>query len=213
MKLLRFYFNFTFSIAFFLACIVGGLLACSGSDKVPASASGVTKLTVMIPTNVEGQSIEQVLIAERLKRDNQPGAFKYVYVINTYTGTVMYQSIAVGKVVSSGKRLTPTMSAQIHSTLSYDSGFPIDIGDQRAYTPEVLQDDGTYGSSSEYLFWFDPQNGYHQVYSNAVYLHVSSIPLVVRNATLTMEVDTNAPPIGNIAPEIQRILQEFGIQP
>lgn len=189
------------------------LVGCRGTkSQEPVSSSGVKQYTVTVPVDNQGRSIEQRLIAERLLRDNQPGAFKYVYVINAYTGTVMYQSIAVGKVVSSGKRLTPSEVAATDGQYVSRSlnGISVEIGGKTYATPEVLQDDGSYGSSSEYLYWIDPQNGYHQVYAGAVYVHVSSVPLVVRNATLTMEVDEGRSI--DVAPEVRQLLKEFGFE-
>lgn len=184
------------------------LLGCEKTKGTPAASSGVTRKIVTIKTDASGNSIEQRLVAMRLARDNEAGTFKYVYVINAYTGNVMYQSMAVGKVVSSAKRLSPATVAAGDGNYGY--GMPIDIAGEIYRTGETLSDDGTYGSSSPYLYWFDPSGNYHQVYASSVYLHVSSSPLVIRNSVLTMEVDSakQSEPI-KAAPEIESLRKDF----
>jgi hypothetical protein len=90
---------------------------------------------------------------------------------------VILYSTAKGKVSSSGKRLSPyTVYAGSYSTASID-GIPIMIGGAKYRTGEVFQDDGTYGSSSEYLYWWDARGLYHQHYiSGGQIVHVSDSP-------------------------------------
>lgn len=64
----------------------------------------------------------------------------------------------------------------------------VDINGKEYLTNEVLQDDGTYGSSVEYLFWFDVRNVYHQHYvSGGQILHVSDQPIAVKDIVLNLE--------------------------
>ena len=56
-------------------------------------------------------------------------------------------------------------------------------------TLEVVQDDGTYGHSSEYLYWWDTKGVYHQHYvSGGQIVHVSSQPLAVKGIIINMEL-------------------------
>lgn len=174
--------------------IAGANSGCTGSAPPAKSASGVSIAQVTVEVGPDGLTATQRNVAKRLKRDNTSGAYKFVYVISCYTGQVMYQSIALPKVESSGRRLTPTTVAiqrDTNESLGVDeNGFSVTIGGHTHYTNEVLQDDGGYGSSIEYLFWFDQNDGYHQQYvTGGVTLHVSDVPLIVRQNTLTMELD------------------------
>jgi len=153
----------------------------------PRAASGAEKVTVAVPKNEKGHTVEQENVAQRLQLDNRPGAIKHLYVISAFSGDVLIYSTVKGKVTSSGKRLTPTTVAA--NDAQYSGGIPIDIGGTRYRTGEVLQDDGTYGSSIEYLFWFDAQDRYHQHYiSGGQILHISDQPLPVKKVRIQMDL-------------------------
>jgi len=168
------------------------LCAADACDQSPnqnvQSDSGVKKASAKVATDPDGYTIEQKNVMERLARDNKPGSIKHLYVISAMSGQVLIYSTVKGKVTSSGKRLTPTtVSTNQPNNASYD-GIPVDIGGLRLRTGEVLQDDGTYGSSVEYLFWFDVRGVYHQHYvSGGQILHVSDQPLAVKDIVLNME--------------------------
>ena len=91
-----------------LFILISGLLltSCSESHQ-QKSDSGVTKATTKIKTNPDGTTVEQKNIIERLKRDNDIGSIKHLYVISSYTGDVLQYSTVKGKVTSGGKRLSP----------------------------------------------------------------------------------------------------------
>lgn len=162
---------------------------CSPPDT-PKSSSGVEKATVQIHTGPDGLTAEQRNIKERLQKDNEPGSIKHLYVISAYSGQTLIYSTVKGKVTSGGKRLTPSSVNGYWYGSSYAyNGFPINIGGQSVVTNEVLQDDGTYGSSVEYLFWFDTKGVYHQHYvQGGQIVHVSSEPLSVKSVVINMEV-------------------------
>jgi len=153
----------------------------------PKSASGVQKANVQVQTQASGLTIEQENISARLKEDNKPGSIKHLYVISAYSGQVIIYSTVKGKVTSSGKRLNPyevTGSGEYHG-----DHFEINIGGQSHRTKEVLQDDGTYGSSDPYVYWWDTKGIYHQHYvSGGQIIHVSNQPLVVKGIIINMEV-------------------------
>ena len=180
-----------------LLLIVPLLMAASNngcdSDRQPVSASGVSKTDVKIQTGSDGLTTEQRNVRDRLLTDNKPGSIKHLYVISAYSGQVLIYSTVRGKVTSSGKRLTPT--SVIGDTSTRNSYFDVDIGGRSLATTEVLQDDGTYGSSIEYLYWWDTKGVYHQHYKEGgQIIHVSDQPIAVKSVIINMEVTTHEAP-------------------
>ena len=160
-------------------------------DVQTRSASGVKKATVTVQTNSEGLTAEQQNIGDRLREDNKPGSVKHLYVISAYSGQVIIYSTVRGKVTSGGKRLTPTQVTAGGEEFvgGYQHGVEVEIDGVSYRTPEVLQDDGTYGSSSEYLYWWDTKGVYHQHYvSGGQIVHVSNQPLAVKGIIINMEL-------------------------
>ena len=174
-----------------------GLIASSllflGNDgcdaPAPTSSSGVTKATVKIPVGNDGLTTEQRNISQRLIEDNKPGAVKHLYIISPYSGQVILYSTVKGKVTSGGKRLTPTsVVTTCPENVNNCRGFSIDVGGTSQVTNEVLQDDGTYGSSGDYLYWWDIRGAYHQHYlTGGQIVHVSDQPLPVKSVTINIE--------------------------
>lgn len=177
----------------YLTCMlllaVGMIMSCNQSGQ-PTSASSVQRATVKVNVQADGLTVEQGNVAERLKRDNLPGSVKHLYIISAYSGQVLIYSTVKGKVTSSGKRLTPTtVFGEDNAGSNGGAGIPITIGGRSHYTGEVLQDDGTYGSSAEYLFWFDQAGVYHQHYvSGGQIVHVSDQPINVKSIVINMEI-------------------------
>lgn len=162
--------------------------ACQRDRQTPRSTSGVNKVSVKVPTNEQGRTIEQENISNRLLLDNTPGSIKHLYVMSAMTGDVLIYSTVKGKVTSSGKRLTPNTVAAGYNGGSF--GIAVDIGGDSNVTGEVLQDDGTYGNSSEYLFWWDIQGRFHQHYPGAgQIIHISDQPLPVKNVKIRLDLE------------------------
>lgn len=171
-----------------LFCVLFGIimLGADGCDDQPVSASGVKQTTAKVQTGSDGLTTEQSNVVARLKADNTPGAIKHLYVISAYSGQVLIYSTVKGKVTSSGKRLTPSTI----TAAGVSNYIGVDIGGTTRYTSEVLQDDGTYGSSAEYLYWWDTKGVYHQHYvQGGQILHISSEPLAVKSVVLNMEIN------------------------
>mgnify|MGYP001600820622 CR=1 FL=1 len=175
------------TLAVLVSVVMLGVLAgCDVQSDPPQSASGVKKTTVQIPTNPEGLTTEQQNIRERLLEDNKPGSGKHLYVISAYSGQVIIYSTVRGKVTSGGKRLNPMT---VESAGDMADGFPISIGNWSGRTAEVIQDDGAYGHSSEYLYWWDTKGVYHQHYvSGGQIIHISDQPLAVKGIIINMEI-------------------------
>lgn len=166
------------------------LVACDGHPTEPTATTGVRKATAEVQVQANGLTIEQDNIKRRLEEDNQPGSVKHLYVISAYSGDVLLYSTVKGKVTSSGKRLTPySVAAQDGQEVNAGhQGIPVDIGGRTHWTSEVLQDDGTYGSSVDYIFWWDSKGNYHQHYiTGGQIVHLSDAPLRVGKVIINVE--------------------------
>jgi hypothetical protein len=66
---------------------------------------------------------------------------------------------------------------------------PVSINGHEFRTAEVIQDDGTYGTSVDYIYWWDSKGVYHQQYiTGGMIVHLSDQPLAVRSVVLNMEL-------------------------
>lgn len=185
-----------------LVLVLGVMLACDEIDRQGPKAtadSGVVAARAQIETGSDGLTVEQRNVKERLRRDNLPGSIKHLYVISPYSGQVLIYSTVKGKVTSSGKRLTPKTMLRSWATkldsngtmqndqVTYE-GVPVKMSGRDGRTAEVLQDDGVYGDSVEYLYWFDARGVYHQHYLGDEILHVSDQPLAVKSVLMNFEL-------------------------
>lgn len=164
--------------------IVIGVLVLVGCGTQVESVSGTGMAKVgKVTTGIDGLTVEQHNISSRISLDNKPGAIKHLYVISAYSGQVLIYSTVRGKVTSSGKRLTPDV---VEGGSDYFS-FP--IGGNLYATRQILGEDGTYGRSVEYLYWWDAKGIYHQHYvSGGQILHISDQPLAVKGVVINMEL-------------------------
>lgn len=165
------------------------LISCEVDRKQQKSDSGVQKATTKVKTNMSGNTIEQQNIIERLKRDNDIGSVKHLYIISSYTGDVLQYSTVKGKVTSGGKRLSPrTVNGNAYQTVGENNY--VTIGGSSMTTDEVLDDGGAYGDSGNYLFWFDAQDNYHQYYpSGGTYLEISDKPMRIKKTNFSIEIE------------------------
>lgn len=171
-----------FAVTVLVAMILTG---CIDLNTATPAASGVTKATAQVTVGADGLTIEQKNIKERLQEDNKPGSIKHLYVISAYSGQVIIYSTVRGKVTSGGKRLTPTTVGG--GSNGYSDHFEVAFGSRNMYTQEVLQDDGTYGHSGDYLYWWDTKGVYHQHYiAGGQIVHVSNQPLAVKSVIINM---------------------------
>jgi len=177
---------FVIFLVIILLFIVSGIYTRVFSE--PKAASGVKKVNVRVPVDADGYTIEQKNVARRLIEDNKPGSIKHLYVISAYSGQVLIYSTVNGKVTSSGKRLSPYTITEGGEYIPGDP-FPVNIGGETRYTTEVLQDDGTYGRSIPYLFWWDTKGVYHQHYiTGGQMVHISNQSLAVKSIVINMEL-------------------------
>lgn len=166
-----------------------GASDCDPSTTAPVSGSGVRQTAVAVATGSDGLTVEQRNVRDRLAMDNKPGSIKHPYVVSAYTGQVIIYSTVRGKVTSSSKRLNPrTVVVGDGNAAKRFYGFDV-LGGRE--TAEVLEDDGTYGDSVPYLYWFDAKGAYHQHYvEGGQILHVSDAPLAVKSIVINMELSS-----------------------
>lgn len=171
----------------FSVLVILFLFILIGCDQKAVSSSGVTKADVKIITDADGHTVEQTNIINRLANDNKIGAIKHLYVISPYSGQVIIYSTVKGKVTSSGKRLTP-YTVIGHSEDISGSDNTVIINGKTYYTNEVLQDDGTNGSSDPYIYWWDTKGIYHQHFmTGGQIITVSDQPLNIGKVLITIE--------------------------
>lgn len=162
------------------------LTACGPANPTTSvqSSSGVNKQVTSVATDANGWTVEQKNVAERLKIDNAPGAIKHLYIISPYSGQTLIYCTVRGKVTSGGKRLTPTSIVAGGGGDFRQEGFDALGGHE---TTEVLQDDGTYGSSCEYIYWWDTAGKFHQhFFTGGQIIHVSEQPLTVKGVVINI---------------------------
>lgn len=113
-------------------------------------------------------------IKKRLELTSQPGLLGYIVLLNGVGQPVYYGTIK-GKVTSGSKRLTPP-------DRTYDAG-------QSRGIRQAPSDEGTYGSSGEYIFFWTTSGQYMQW--NDKYLY-SDKPIRLTVQPLVVSVDTAA---------------------
>lgn len=160
------------------------------NETVTKSNSGVKQAKATVKTQSNGLTMEQSNVKRRTEFENKVGSIKHLYVISPYTGQTLVYSTVKGKVTSSGKRLTPkSVLAANGNSGAHKQGMKVSIGGQVYRTSEVLGDDGTYGSSIPYIYWFDVNNRYHQHYiMGGQIIHVSNKPINVKSVVINMEL-------------------------
>lgn len=161
-----------FKILIMMALICTPVFAMADMPR-NSSYSGVNRAEVSVPTGSDGMTVEQRNVHDRLLMDNKVGSIKHLYVISAYSGQCLIYSTVKGKVTSSGKKLHPSTTSRYNED----------------YTPEILGDDGTYGSSVDYIYWWDTRGIYHQHYiQGGQIVHISDQPMPVKSVTINMEL-------------------------
>jgi len=196
--------RFSSMSAVMLIVVMAMFLSCD-MEGTPQSSSGVTKASADVVTNEKGLTVEQENVKTRLEEDNTFGSLKHLYIISPYTGQVILYSTVDGKVTSSGKRLTPgTTSGAGHSI--GDGNTSVAIGERNQWTNEVLGDDGTYGSSVPYIYWWDAQGRYRQhFFTGGQIIHIASEPVYSpKSMILQYEIVKEKPAPKKIAKDVTK---------
>lgn len=167
------------------------LFSCKDFEREQqTSDSGVKKATTKVATNPDGTTIEQRNIIERLKRDNEIGSIKHLYIVSAYTGDVLQYSTVKGKVTSGSKRLSPKTVCDASGQYNNNSYNWVKIGETQYATTEIIDDGGAYGDSGNYMYWFDAQGNYQQYYpSGGTYVQISDKPLRIKKSNLSLTIE------------------------
>lgn len=108
------------------------LTGCSGN-------SDLTERNALQDSVTVANSLEKVNLKEKLSREDDPEAIRYVYLMNF--GEVVGYYVTKGKISSSGSQLAPEQEI-----LRPISGEYIAV--------DSAQDDGTYGTGDPGIFFF-----------------------------------------------------------
>lgn len=116
-------------------------------------------------------------IKHRLELTSNPGQIGFVLLLNEMGKPVMYASVK-GKITSGGKRLTAPQEVRC-----------LDMGGGGCTQSmvEAPSDEGTYGSSAPYIFFFDINGQYYQWSGNYLY---SDKPFRINDKPLVLNVVT-----------------------
>lgn len=140
------------------------------SQKAAAAAN-----TINFTENAE---IDQ--IKSRLELTSSPSLLGYVVLMNEAGQPVLYTSVK-GKLTSGGKRLTPPVQSWNHWKDGV-SGMGKGGSESGALGP-APSDEGTWGSSSPYVYFWDTNGAYHQWNGKYLYsdnpIRLSVKPLVI----------------------------------
>lgn len=149
------------------------VMALVGCSQEVQSVSGTKMKTVgKLKTDENGNTSEQNNISDKIRAESDPDKVWHLYVISPYDRQLIMQSTVKGKITSSNKRLTPkTLTGQ---------GMRFQVAGTTYYTDEMPSEDGTFGSSAEYIYWKDAEGRNRRHYL----LHGQIIHVVDEKMTL-----------------------------
>lgn len=137
--------------------LFGLLTAVALSGCEPTSATATGKVTQAQKAAEAANSItftenaEIDNIKKRLDLTSNPGALGFIVLLNSAGQPILYEGVT-GKVTSGGKRLTPPAQLWNIDRGQYSG---TDIG-------PAPSDEGTWGSSSPYIFYWNTEGVYRQ---------------------------------------------------
>lgn len=138
------------------------------AEKAAAAANSIT-----FTDNAEIDNIKK-----RIENTSHPGTMGFVILLNQSGQPILYEGV-VGKITSGSKRLTKPMQTKQYGIGGANGG--------AAYVNEPApSDEGTWGSSAEYIFYWN-QNGEYRQW-NGGYLY-SDKPFRLRVEPLVVNVD------------------------
>jgi murein DD-endopeptidase MepM/ murein hydrolase activator NlpD len=112
--------------------LAGSLAACTDLQDYNQRKTAQKSTTI-------SNSLEKRNLESKLQRENKPNAVRYVYLMNF--GKIVGYYVIKGKVSSSGSQLAP------------EEDIVRGIGGD-GYVVDSAQDDGTYGSGDDGVFFF-----------------------------------------------------------
>ena len=130
-----------------------------------------------IPTNAEGNTTEQQNIIDQKKVTSDPTKILWMHLVDM-NGRMYMRTPVRCKITSSGKRLEPTSCvAGITNGEGIDSYYGARTPTGQ-HTTELIQIDGTYGGSDQYVYWFSPMGNYFQKGDGYI---LSDMPIDIKN--------------------------------
>lgn len=153
-----------------IICLFGCQQATNAQTSVKSTQSEKAQAAANQIQFTENAEIDN--IKKRLELTADPGLLGYVILLNEMGQPVMYTGVK-GKITSGGKRLTKT-----YQVVNWDCG--------QNYCNKDLpapSDEGTYGSSGEYVYFWTPGGQYMQWNGKYLYsdkpFRLTVSPLVV----------------------------------
>lgn len=139
-----------------IICLLMSNTDCQ-SNQEQTSISGAEQIESMeqVRKNSHGKTVEQQNIEDRTMVTTDPTKILWMHIY-ALDGKIIFRNPVRCKVTSSGKRLQPVGAVD---TNMYNMP---DVGYGGYETAELIQPDGTFGSSDPYIYWFDPMGRYHQ---------------------------------------------------
>lgn len=148
------------TLAAALAAMTITLSACEPppSKPVPAKQSEAAKNQAAADSIVFTDNAERDNILKRIQLTSNPGQIGYIALTNMAGRPVAYYGVK-GKVTSSGKRLTaPWQAIRTDCGQHYCDGFV-----------DAPSDDGTWGSSDAYIYFWTTDGQYVQWSGDYIY--------------------------------------------
>jgi len=128
------------------------------------------------PTPNFNRSLERENIINRLKNTNDPNQLTWIYPMSA--GRVIGRFPVRGKITSGSKRLTSTQQFISEPGAGYTLG-------------EAPDEMGAYGSSGDYVFWFDPAGRGPFQHRGDYFVTPVPYKIDLGYGTITYEVDSN----------------------
>lgn len=177
-----------FALASLVLLALLTLDGCEATSRNGDPEPQVKQVIAKVDVDSSGMTTEQRNVSRRLKEDNKPGAIKYLYIVSPFTGDVIFQSTVKGKVTSSGKRLVPATISDRDGTVTDtpNYGMGVFVDGINHLTNEVRGDDGSYGSSVPYIYWWDAFDHYQQHIIGMCDVHISDYPLRIKKAIINL---------------------------
>ncbi len=169
-------------IAMIVALAATTALAACGPMPAPDVKSVQSQKAAEAANSIqftENSEIEN--ITRRLNLTSNPGQIGFVLLMNESGQPVMYMSVK-GKITSGSKRLTRTEQSACIPTVDNDGNQTGTCSYEKVSAPS---DEGTYGSSGEYIYFWNTDGQYVQW--NGKYLY-SDKPFRTRIEPLVVAV-------------------------
>lgn len=135
-------------------------------------------------TNLSEGAFEPRAVAERIKRTNLPNHVGYIYFVSPFDGNVIMKATFVGKPTSTTKRIDPP---EKYDQVSADLG---EFNGDVFLEYSAVGADGTWGSSTDGIFWFDTSGQMMETRGlNAALIMILERPYVFAGNKIDLSID------------------------